>query len=93
MLIGIILATLPVVAVGFGFKTFFESEAVRGTGNLAKNLIAGAAGLWIADTYAKQNKSIKDLDLKSIMLIGVFQCLALFPGVSRSGATIMAGAF
>ena len=36
-------------------------------------------------------KKIDDIDLKTAMLIGCFQCLALFPGFSRSAATIMGG--
>jgi len=35
--------------------------------------------------------SFKDLDYKTALLIGVFQVLALIPGTSRSGATILGG--
>lgn len=53
------------------------------------NLIVFGVLMWIADL--KKSKGIdltKDLDLKRSALIGISQSLAVFPGVSRSGATL-----
>ena len=47
--------------------------------------------MWIADTKAKQNRHEKDTTWKDTLFIGILQCLALIPGVSRSGATMSAG--
>lgn len=73
---------------------------------LAKDIIKGplrslwvvAAGLivWsivmaIADAVGKQNRGAKDMTFKDGIILGLAQCLALVPGVSRSGATISTG--
>ena len=47
--------------------------------------------MWFADRTAKQNRSEHDTTWKDTLIIGVTQCLALIPGVSRSGATMSAG--
>ena len=49
--------------------------------------------LYIADKFENNKKIETDLKLKTILIIGVFQILALIPGVSRSGIVITAGRF
>ncbi len=45
----------------------------------------------LAEAVAKQDRGERDLNLTDALLIGFAQCLALIPGVSRSGATISVG--
>jgi undecaprenyl-diphosphatase len=52
--------------------------------------ILGAA-LLLADRLARHLKDIEHLTLKDVLIIGFAQAFAIFPGVSRSGATITAG--
>jgi undecaprenyl-diphosphatase len=52
--------------------------------------VAGAA-LLLADRLARHQRGLSGLGLKDALIIGCAQALALFPGVSRSGATITAG--
>lgn len=52
--------------------------------------VAGAAML-LADRLARHQRGLDGLGLKDALIIGCAQALALFPGVSRSGATITAG--
>jgi undecaprenyl-diphosphatase len=47
--------------------------------------------LWLADSLAKRDKPFERIGVKDTILIGLAQALAIFPGVSRSGATITAG--
>ncbi len=47
--------------------------------------------LWLADRFARHNEGMQELTLKQVIIIGFAQAMALFPGVSRSGATITAG--
>lgn len=49
--------------------------------------------MWLADKTARLNRHEKDTGWKDTLIIGVAQCLALIPGVSRSGATISTGLF
>ncbi len=94
--IGIIIATIPAIAIGFGMKDFFESGLVRSTASIVTTLLLGSALMYSADLLVKkrvEHKTIEDLSLKQMFFVGVMQTLALFPGVSRSGSTISAGLF
>jgi undecaprenyl-diphosphatase len=51
------------------------------------------AALFIAERIAKHQREMHTLSLKDALVIGCAQALAIFPGVSRSGATITAGLF
>lgn len=55
---------------------------------VALTLILGSLLIWLAQRFAKENKV---LSLGRGVVVGFFQCLALVPGVSRSGATISGG--
>lgn len=90
---GIILATIPVVLIGFGFKEFFESSFIRSIDFVAYMLIAGSVLILIAEKFFSSKKNITELGYMQMLVIGFIQCLALFPGMSRSGSTIAAGIF
>ena len=47
--------------------------------------------LWAVDRYMPRNRTIDDMGWRDALVVGFAQCLALVPGVSRSGATITAG--
>ena len=51
-------------------------------------LILGSILFWFAERVAKENRGIS---LSRGIVVGFFQCLALIPGMSRSGATISGG--
>lgn len=53
-------------------------------------LILFGLGMGLADRFGKQIHSVGDINLRAALFIGCFQCLALIPGVSRSGVTITA---
>ena len=58
-------------------------------------VIAVAVLLWLAELYAKrrQLRTFGQLNVTDAVAIGFGQCLALIPGSSRSGSTIMAALF
>jgi undecaprenyl-diphosphatase len=88
----ILLGTLPVGFFGFIFKDQIETAArslwVIGTVMIVFSLVMASA-----DQTAKRSRAVEDLDRKDAAIIGLWQALALIPGVSRSGSTISAGLF
>lgn len=88
----IIIGSIPIAVIGLLFKDQIET-GLRSLWLVAAALIGWSFVLWLADHYAKQNRHEKDTSWKDTLFIGVGQCLALIPGVSRSGATISAGLF
>ena len=88
----IIPATLPIAILGLTFKNFIETEA-RGLGIVAASLIILALLLILAELVGRRTHAIQDLGFWHIQLIGLCQALALIPGCSRSGSTIMGGLF
>ena len=90
---GIVLGSIPVAAVGLLFKDFIEGP-VRSLWVIAGALIIWSGTMWIADRQQNFTKGMKDVTVKDALIIGAFQALSpVFPGISRSGATISAGLF
>ncbi|MGZ8562763.1 MAG: undecaprenyl-diphosphate phosphatase, partial [Candidatus Limnocylindria bacterium] len=58
---------------------------------IAGFLVLGAAALYLADRFGRRRRELTDMTASSALTIGFSQALALFPGISRSGATISAG--
>jgi undecaprenyl-diphosphatase len=88
----VILGSIPIGIVGLLFKDQIET-GVRSLWWVAVALIVWSAVMWLADKNARQARHEKDTTWRDTIVIGVVQCLALIPGVSRSGATISAGLF
>ena len=88
-----VLGSLPLIILGAiiyktGLINYFRNIEV-----IAWTTLIFALLLYIADKFENNKKIETDLKLKSILIIGVFQILALIPGVSRSGIVITAGRF
>lgn len=88
----VILGSIPIGIVGLSFKDQIES-GVRSLWWVALALVGWSFVMWVADKTARQTRHEKDTTWKDTLIIGATQCLALIPGVSRSGATISAGLF
>lgn len=84
----VIAGTIPALVAGVIFhdlaETVFRSPQV-----LVATLSLGGIALYAGDRLAPMTKSAATLTIKDAFLIGLFQCLALVPGVSRSGSTIL----
>ncbi|EGG98980.1 Undecaprenyl-diphosphatase [gamma proteobacterium IMCC2047] len=85
----VILGTLPVAAVGLLFESFIE-QYLRSTLVIAVTTLVFGVGLWLAETRFKHHRTIESLRVRDVLLIGFAQALALIPGTSRSGSTMMA---
>jgi len=86
----IVLASMPTALIGFGFQDFLESlfqspAAVGFFWILTAGLLFGASRL------TGTTKVIADMTPTDALLIGLFQGMAILPGVSRSGATLVMG--
>jgi undecaprenyl-diphosphatase len=88
----IVLGTIPIAILGFIFKDPIESGA-RSLYLIGSALIVFSLVMLAAEQVATKARSIDELDGRDGLYIGLFQCLALIPGVSRSGSTISAGLF
>ncbi len=83
----VFLGSIPAVIVGLLLEEYMET-VFRSALLVACMLIVGSALFYIAERFAQQKEQ---LSWKKGFLIGIFQALALLPGVSRSGATISGG--
>jgi undecaprenyl-diphosphatase len=88
----VILGSVPIAVIGLAFKDQVETT-LRSLWFVAFALLAWSGVMWLADHTAKQTRHEKDVTWKDTLIIGIVQCLALIPGVSRSGAAMSAGLF
>lgn len=88
----VIIGSLPIGLIGLLFKDQIE-QGLRSLWLVAAALIIWSGVMWLADRSAQQNRHEADTTWRDTLIIGVAQCLALIPGVSRSGATMSAGLF
>jgi len=86
----IVLATIPGGIIGFILDRYM-SEILEKPIIIAIALIVMGIILYFVDRYAKSETEYKDLTLKKTFMMGLLQCLAFIPGVSRSGITITTG--
>ncbi len=87
----VILGSVPVGIVGLLFKDQIEGPFTKNLWVIATMLIVVAVLLGIAEMVSKRNRSMADLGVRDALAVGFAQVLALIPGSSRSGSTIMAG--
>ena len=89
----IIIGSIPIGTVGLYFKKFIEGPTTKNLWVIATMMIVIALGLVLAEIVGKQQKDLKQLGLIDAIVVGFSQVLALIPGASRSGSTIMGGLF
>lgn len=88
------IAVIPAGLLGLLLNEAFKSYATPTV--VASALILGAGVLWFADKKSpppteEQSVKLDSLTAKQALIVGIVQCLALIPGVSRSGASIVGG--
>lgn len=92
-LIGLLVAFLPAAVIGFVAYGFIKTVLFTTPMVICIALVVGGVALLWLDRMPKKPRFL-DADLypmRLYFLIGLFQCLAMIPGVSRSGATIAGG--
>ncbi|MGL4631922.1 MAG: undecaprenyl-diphosphate phosphatase [Leadbetterella sp.] len=83
-------AFLPAAVIGFLFGDFIDS-ILENVWVVAANLVIGGVILILFDKYFNEKNSIENPNYFQAVFIGLFQCIAMLPGVSRSAATIIGG--
>ena len=92
--IKVIAACIPAAVIGLLFNDYMEEHFMTATVVAGTLIFYGAAFIW-AENYNKKRRptmaELNSIDLRTAFYIGLFQCLSLVPGTSRSGATILGG--
>ena len=88
----IIIGSVPIAVIGLLFKDQVET-VLRSLWFVAVALIGWSLVMWWADRRSEKasHRSERQTTWRDTLAIGVGQCLALIPGISRSGATISVG--
>jgi undecaprenyl-diphosphatase len=91
------MAFLPTALVGFFAYGFIKSFLLESPQLVSAMLILGGVVFIVLnkkiETTLSKVVKLEDISYKNAFLIGCTQCLAMIPGVSRSGATILGGVF
>ena len=89
----VIIGSLPVGLVGLLLKKQIEGTFTKNLWVIATMMIVVAVLMAIAELVGKRNRGMDQLRIGDALAVGSAQVLALIPGSSRSGSTIMAGLF
>jgi undecaprenyl-diphosphatase len=89
----IIIGSVPVGIVGLLFKKQIEGTFTKNLWVIATMMVVIALLLGLAELVGTKRRQMNELGIGDALAVGFAQCLALIPGSSRSGSTIMAGLF
>lgn len=89
----IIIGSIPIGTIGLYFKKTIEGPQTKNLWIIAIMMIVIAVLLIFAELVGRQRKELRDFGLLDALAVGFAQVLALMPGASRSGSTIMGGLF
>jgi undecaprenyl-diphosphatase len=99
LLRNLVVAVIPVVIVGLAFDNWID-EHLFSIETVAAALISGALLMIAAERWRRRRyggvmpqKDLSDLTVKDATVVGLMQCLALWPGMSRSMVTMVGGYF
>jgi undecaprenyl-diphosphatase len=87
----VVIGSIPVAVIGLLFKKQIEGTFTKNLWVIATMMVVIAVLLAIAEVVSKKTRGMEQLGLKDALAMGFAQCLALIPGSSRSGSTIMGG--
>ena len=104
LILVLVISTIPAVILGLLLNDYMDTT-FRAPGVVAVTLVLGAVLFYVAEKFGRErpeilspfngvpnhSESISGLSLRRGLVVGLFQCLALIPGMSRSGSTISGG--
>lgn len=86
----VIVGSIPIGVAGLLLRHVIEGP-LRSLWAVAIGLVVWSAAMVYAERVARQDRRQEEIDLRDAVVVGLFQVVALVPGVSRSGATISGG--
>jgi len=89
----VIIGSMPVAVVGLLFKKQIEGTFTKNLWVIATMMVVVALLLAVAEKVGKRERDMSQLGIRDALAVGFAQVLALIPGSSRSGSTIMGGLF
>lgn len=89
----VIIGSIPIGFIGLAFKHQIEGAFTKNLYVIATMMIVISVLLGIAELVGQRNRGMTELGIKDAVISGLAQALALIPGASRSGSTIMGGLF
>lgn len=91
-LFGLAIAFLPAAIVGFAAHDWIERHLFAPQTVAVALIVGGGIILWVEGSHKPVHvATLEQVGVKTALLVGLAQCCALFPGISRSGATIIGG--
>lgn len=88
----IIAATVPTALIGLVGNDFFEGLYGSVTA-IGIGLIFTGTIMWISERMGSGKKHVEEMKFRNALAVGVMQGIAICPGVSRSGSTLVGGLF
>src|SRR6476659_4571980 len=89
----VIIGSLPVGTIGLVLKKQIEGPFTKNLWVIATMMIVVGVLMMIAELVGKRDHGMEQLGVRDALAVGFAQVLALMPGSSRSGSTIMGGLF
>lgn len=89
----VILGSIPIAVVGLAFRDVIEGDVTKNLWVISGTLIGLAVLLFVAERVSTRARDLSKLRWSDALMVGLFQCISLIPGSSRSGTTITGGLF
>lgn len=96
LLLAVVVAFIPAAILGLLFSKIIKAHLFQPVPVAMAFIVGGLIILWAEKRQVNKVpviETVDDLSLKDALKVGLCQCLALIPGTSRSGATIIGGMF
>lgn len=88
----VFVGTIPIIVIGLAFEKAIETS-LRSLWVISFSLIGVGVLMGVAELAARKDRTSQDARVQDGLVVGLFQALALIPGVSRSGSTITGSLF
>lgn len=86
----IIAATIPTAVIGFAFNDFFES-LYTGIMFIGFGFLFTGTILFLSEKFGSNSRDLDKMNFRNAIFVGIMQGIAICPGISRSGSTIVGG--